>query len=197
MVTDADDFRERLWEVREVLMFSFDFELLATPLTPAAYATPHPWLPAFDVPGSDYSIVARDAMGGVYARCNLTGTAQTRFVHVDTMGYAVPLGGTLEQLVSLILALPYWRELLARTDQATPEAMRQVAAGLEQEVAEDLPQLRAARDDLLQHLDLPELDDPVTILHDVAVASEPALAVVSPHGWAYERPWLRAAIGGK
>ena len=67
----------RLLEVREVLMFSFDFELLEQPVDAQAYTTPSPWLPAFTVPGAHAVVVGRDAMGGLYVLCEFASPSST------------------------------------------------------------------------------------------------------------------------
>ena len=177
---------DRLRQVREVLMYSFDLEILDVPLGPAAYQTPSPWLPAFQVIGADYAVFGRDATGGVYVASEQL-ELRTRFCHhIDTQGHAVLLAEDLGQLVSLILELPYWREILMQAADHTPSAFRAAAAQLEREVLEDLPALTAAREDLLSSLQLPRLADPARHLHEWTSRTALAVSIVSPHGWEYQ-----------
>lgn len=183
---------DRLREVRDVLMFSFDFELLEAPLGPEEYATPSPWLPAFVVPGALATVIARDAMGGVYLSCEFSTGREARWVHLDTRGHVVALGNSLEQVVALIVAIPYWHQLLLECPSGELDAMREVALRLDSEVNEDLPALADAREYLSTFLHLPLLPDPVRHLHELVFAPGGAVTVFSPHGWRYESPIARA-----
>ncbi len=175
-----------------MLTFSFDFELLEAPLGAEAYATPSPWLPAFVVPGATTLVVGRDAMGGVYLHCEFAPAAPTRWLHLDTCGHVTCLGETLQEVLALIVALPYWHQLLLECPSLALESMRRVAAELEREVCEDLPFLPAAREDLKHFLELAELGDPVRHFHELALSRAAAVTVLSPHGWRYESPLARA-----
>ena len=193
MLALPEQLRKRLLEVREVLMFTFDFELLEQPLDAEAYATPSPWLPAFVVPNAQTSVVGRDATGGVYLACQRS-DGQTRCLHIDTLGHAVPLGENLEQLLGLLVALPYWRELLLGCASGDLTEMRALAERLELEVCDDLPALPSARTDLLTFLELPEFSDPVARLHQLAVLDSELVSVMSPHGWQYASPITQVSV---
>jgi hypothetical protein len=185
----------RVLEVRDVLAFSFDFEPFECALGSEAYATPAPWLPAFVVPSATVAVLARDATGGAYAHCE---QGQTSYcLHIDPRGHAVPLGESVPQALALILALPYWLELLAQcpprpcpSDELV--ALRELARRLEREVCEDFPDLPAARLELLAFLQLPAHADAVLRLYELAVAQPPPTTVWSPHGWRYESPIQRS-----
>lgn len=184
MVALDESLHQRLLEVREVLMYSFDFELLAEPLHPDTFRSPSRWLPAFHVVDADWVAVGRDAIGGVFVLCELPQSRQC-CLHVDTQGHAVVVGRTLCEAVTLIVFLPYWRELLTGSagDLTT---MHHVAAAQEAEIALDFPQIPAARVELLNSIPLERLVDPVARLHEVAVRVPPPVAVMSPHGWQYQ-----------
>jgi hypothetical protein len=185
-----EPFWSRVLEVRDVLAFTFDFEVFERALGSEAYATPSPWLPAFVVPEASVSVVGREGTGGVYAWCE---RAQERCcLHIDGRGNAVCVGDELEQVVALLIALPYWPELLAQCPSGELCALRELAPRLEQEACDDLPALPAARQELQAFLQLPELRDPILRLHELAVQQAPSLTVWSPHGWRYESPIARA-----
>ena len=184
-----EPFWSRLLEVRDVLAFTFDFEVFERALGSEAYATPSPWLPAFIVPGASVSVVGREGTGGVYAWCE---RGQERCcLHIDGRGNAVCIGNELEQAVALLVALPYWPELLAQCPSGELCALRELAPRLEQEASEDLPALPAARQELRAFLQLPELPDPILRLYELAVQQAPVVTVWSPHGWRYESPIVR------
>jgi hypothetical protein len=183
-------FWSRLLEVRDVLVFSFDFEVFERPLGLEAYATDSPWLPAFVVPDTTVSVLGRNGMGAVYTWCQRD--QMQCCLHIDRRGTVVHLGRDLQQVVALVVALPYWPELLAECSAGELSSLRELARRLEQESCDDLYALPAARQELQSFLELPELADPVRHLYEVATAG-PALTVWSPHGWRYESPFAGSA----
>ena len=184
MVDLDESLHSRLLEVREVLMYSFDFEVLVEPLPPEVFGSPSRWLPAFSVVDADWIAVARDAIGGVFVVCEREGGRQC-CLHVDTQGHAVVVGKTLAEAVTLVILLPYWRELL--TDSAGDlTTMQRVAEEQEQTIALDFPAIPAARADLLTTLRLERWTNPVARLYDLAVRSPAPVSVMSPHGWQYQ-----------
>lgn len=181
-----EPFRGRLFEVWDVLAFTFDLELFERALGSEAYATPAPWLPAFVVPDATVSVIGRDGTGGVYVYCERG--AESCCLHIDTRGNVVCLGADVQQAVALVVALPYWPELLAQCPSGDLAALRELAPNLEQQACEDLPALPEARLDLQGFLELERFDDPVLRLHELAVERLPPVTVWSPHGWRYESP---------
>jgi hypothetical protein len=178
-------FWNRVLEVRDVLVFSFDFEVFEHPLGIEAYATDAPWLPAFSIPEASVSVVGRNAMGAVYACCERD--QMKCCLHIDPRGTVVHLGDDLQQVVALVVALPYWPELLSQCSVGELASLRELAGRLEQEACDDLYALPTAREELQSFLELPEIADPVLHLYQRAV-QQPAVAVWSPHGWRYESP---------
>ena len=180
----------RVREVWDVLAFTFDFDVFERALSSEAYANPAPWLPAFVVPGASVSVVGRDGTGGVYVSCE---RGQKRCcLHLDTQGNAVCIGEDWPQALALLVALPYWPELLAQCPSGELSALRAAAARLEREACDDLPALPAARQELRAFLELPELGDPVQRLKQLAVDQAVPVTVWSPHGWRYGSPVRRS-----
>jgi hypothetical protein len=184
-----ESFWRRVREVWDVLAFTFDFDAFEQALSSEAYATPAPWLPAFVVPGASVSVVARDGTGGVYVSCEQG--QDSCCLHLDTQGNAVCIGEDWPQAVALLVALPYWPELLAQCRTGELSALRAAAQRLEREACEDLPALPAARQELQAFLELPELADPVLRLKQLAVDQSVPVTVWSPHGWRYGSPVRR------
>jgi hypothetical protein len=181
----GDGFWRRVLEVSDVLVYTFDLEIFERPLGAEAYATESPWLPAFVVPQASVSVVARNAMGSVYAWCERE-QAQA-CLHIDTRGTVAYLGDDLREVVALVVALPYWPEVLAQCNAGELASMRDAARRLEQETCEEHYALPAARQELQDFLQLPVLVDPVQRLHDLAIQPLP-VTVSSPHGWRYQSP---------
>jgi hypothetical protein len=184
-----ESFWSRVREVWDVLAFTFDFDAFEQALGAEAYAAPAPWLPAFVVPGASVSVVGRDGTGGVYVSCE---RGQKRCcLHLDTQGNAVCIGEDWPQALALLIALPYWPELLAQCPGGELPALRAAAQRLEREACQDLPALPAARQELRAFLELPELADPVLRLKQLTVDQALPVSVWSPHGWRYGSPIRR------
>jgi hypothetical protein len=182
----SEAFWSRVLEVWDVLAFTFDFEVFERAIGSEAYQTPAPWQPAFVVPDAAVSVIGRDATGGVYIVCERGRSSSC--LHIDTRGNAVCLGEDVRQALALIVALPYWPELLASCPSGELSALRELAPLLEQQACDDLPALPAARQELSEFLELPPLGDPVRRLHELAVERPMPVSVWSPHGWRYESP---------
>jgi len=181
----GDGFWGRVLEVSDVLVYTFDLEIFERPLGAEAYATEAPWLPAFLVPQARVSVMARNLMGSVYAWCE---DQQTKCcVHIDPRGTVAYLGDDLREVVALVVALPYWPEVLAQCTAGELGSMRDIARQLEQEACAEHYALPAARQELQDFLELPALIDPVQRLHDLAIQAPP-VTVSSPHGWRYQSP---------
>ncbi|HEU4581142.1 MAG TPA: hypothetical protein VFS67_22950 [Polyangiaceae bacterium] len=184
-----EPFWSRVREVWDVLAFTFDFDAFEQPLGSDAYATPAPWLPAFVVPGAEVSVIGRDGTGGVYVSCERG--RERCCLHLDTQGNAVALGEDWPEALALLVALPYWPELLAQCPSGELAALRGLAQRLEREACEDFPDLPAAREELRAFLELPEVADPVLRLKQRAVDQAVPVTVWSPHGWRYGSPVRR------
>jgi len=181
----GNEFWRRVVEVSDVLVYTFDLEVFERPLGAEAYATEAPWLPAFVVPQARVSVVARNLMGSVYVWCEDEQT--TCCLYIDPRGTVVYLGDDLREVVALIIALPYWPEVLAQCAGGELSSMREVARRLEVEACDEVYALPAARQEQQEFLELPVLADPVRRLHELAL-QEPPVTVSSPHGWRYQSP---------
>jgi hypothetical protein len=122
----------------------------------------------------------------VYVNCEQG--QQRCCLHLDTQGNAVCIGEDWPQAVALLVALPYWPELLAQCPSGELSALRAAAQGLEREACEDFPALPAARQELCAFLDLPRLADAVLRLKQLAIDQSVPVTVWSPHGWRYGSP---------
>ena len=169
-------------------MMSFDLEALRRPVIKRLLKGP------FDLrlaerrgrvrgfrlePSTDCTLVAEDASGGVFARA-----ASGAIVYVSSEGQAGLLAPDLASFLALVVALPYWQDLLKFSGGGKLAAMRRVVPFAEHDLREAEPEIEAHRRVLERALSLPVLEDAVAMLHD-AVASE-ALAVVDPGGEPFE-----------
>ena len=108
-------------------------------------------------------------------------------LYIDPRGTVVYLGDDLREVLALVIALPYWPEVLSQCAGGELSSMREVARRLELEACDEVYALPAARQEQQDFLELPRLQDPVLRLHELAL-QEPPVIVSSPHGWRYQSP---------
>jgi hypothetical protein len=164
-----------LFEVADVLCFSFDLEL--TELGPAP-----DW---FHVTDAECKAFATDATGGVYAVATFQPGSKRYGIHVDPRGRAAVLGTSVQETVAMVIALPYWRDLLKLTDSGELAQMRRLAETLEAEVQDDIPAIDEARAELWKLLPITADRDPISRLYELNVAAPPPVVVLGSDGWEY------------
>lgn len=167
--------KSALFEVADVLCFSFDLELHE--LRP-----PPNW---FHVEHAECKVFATDATGGVYALATQEAGAKRYGIHADPKGRSAVLGTSVQETVAMVIALPYWRDLLKLADSGELEHMRRLADTLEAEVQDDIPGIDEARKELWKLLPIEPLSDPIGSLHELNLASPPPLVVLGSDGWQY------------
>lgn len=185
MSLSPEELWNRVLEVRSVLSYTFDLEVLDHPLSLEDYAHETPGVPAFVVPDASVAVVARSGLEAVYARWEAG--PEAGFLYIDARGTVVRLEREFREVLALVVTLPYWPELVALGVAADLAALREQAERLEGEVCDDLYALPAARQELLSFLELPVLADPVRHLYELA-AQAPPVVVQSTHGWLFESP---------
>ncbi len=116
---------------------------------------------------------AGDGSGGVFAQ--LEGT---RVLYVTSEGQAGILAADLDEFIRLLVACPYWQDILKFSADGNLDEMRRVAAFFEAGRADD-EELQEARALLKSQLGLTEPSDPVGALHR-AVSSN--VIVRGPYG---------------
>jgi len=167
--------RSALFEVADVLCFSFDLEL-------SELADAPDW---FHVADADCKAFATDATGGVYAVATLRGSHKRYGLHADPRGRAAVLGTSVQETVAMVIALPYWRDLLKLAD-GDLDRMRRLAETLEGEDQDDIPANDDARAELWKLLPIDAPPDPVKRLRDLNAAAPPLLVVLAQDGWQYK-----------
>lgn len=154
------DYWARLTSVSDVLAYSFDLHLATGESAPD-------W---FDLEGEPCVVCATDLANGAYVECR-TGATVTRALYVGRGSEAFVLGPDFNHAVSLIVQLPWWREVLQRGSRASLRALREAERCCRQEFSDDLPWLEAAQREVQKEVPLPQLADPVAFLHRWAVHS--------------------------
>jgi hypothetical protein len=114
----------------------------------------------FTVEGCDVDALAEDGYGGVFV---LVGP-QRYVLHVSSQGRAGVIARNLREVLALVVACPYWRDLI-RFSAGNLDTMRRLAPHLEQAVLEECRELDQYRNFLRSELGLSDPADPIGQLH--------------------------------
>jgi hypothetical protein len=143
----------------------------------------------FTVDGcNDLDPVAEDGSGGVYA---LVGPKH-RVLHVSSEGRAGTIASDLGAAVALVIACPYWRDLI-KFSGCHLLRMRRAACDLEEAAREEFVDLDEHRAFLWSELGLCRPADPIGDLHRCLTEPASWVAVLAPDG--RQLPGLFAGAG--
>ena len=165
-------------EVQGNLAWPFDFELVEPCKDLSHYQI------SSDVP---LVVLAQDGTGGLFALCGTEDVENVPIVHITSEGQAGLIANNFNQAVSLIVSLPYWRDLLKFSDGGKLIEMRRALPLSEDDLLEDQPEVLELRKRIEKDLELVALDEPVEYLHAV-VHSGVSPAIKSRDGEAFD--WL-------
>jgi hypothetical protein len=153
-------------EAMERLCWSFDFRL-------ETGLDQRPWFTVDAVKA--FRPVGRDGAGGIFA---LLPPSQ-QVLYVSSEGQAGIIAADFDEFIELIVACPYWQDLLKYSGGGSLAEMRRAAAALDSAFDDD-DDINEARDYLISRLRLTRPADPVGALHRAVSAS--AITVRSPDG---------------
>lgn len=92
-------------------------------------------------------------------------------LYVSSEGRAGIIADSFEAFVQLVVACPYWLDILKFSAGGDLAEMRRAADALEATL-DDEDDINEAREAVRDGLDLPEADDPVRALYDAVAASD-------------------------
>lgn len=162
------DALERDAELAGLLESIFEFAPI-----PAGTSEPDRWYRV--EPEHPLILVATDGSGGHFELLGGTGP----LLHVSSEGQAGLIAPTLHSGLELIVAMPYWRDVLKFSGGGKIEHMRKAALLLEEDMREDIDELEDARAEVREALGIRSPADPVAALHHSAVLSAPSVSVLS------------------
>jgi hypothetical protein len=119
--------------------------------------------------------IGRDGAGGVFA---LLPPSQ-HILYVSSEGQAGIVAADFDEFIQLIVACPYWQDLLKYSGGGSLAEMRRAAAALNGAFDDD-DDINEARDYLISKINLTRPPDPVGALHRAVSAS--AITVRAPDG---------------
>lgn len=162
--------------VIDILGWPFDFEI----------CEPHLLSCGWPISLSEELIVlAEDGSGGAYTIQENIDPEKSSVVFLSSEGQAGKVAEDLTELLAIIVALPYWRDLLKFSAGGELEEMRKAIPFLEDEILEGEPEIRSKMKLISKALNLPILADPVQTLFN-SVKSGIAIDIKANDGSSYE-----------
>ena len=134
-------------------------------------------------PRRPFTLLAGEGTGGVFLAYGTGATETQPVLHGTSEGQAGRVASNLTEWLAILMAAPYWRDLLKFSGGGQLEEMRKTAIFMEQEYADDFPDLQDARRRIMNTLPIPALADPVKLLHDNVHATDCVL--VAEDGYEY------------
>ena len=110
--------------------------------------------------------IGSDGSGGTFVLL-----PSQKVLYVSSEGRAGIIAESFEAFVKLVVAHPYWLDILKFSAGGDLHEMRRAAATLEASL-DDEDDVNEAREEIRKGLDLPEANDPVRALYDAVAGSE-------------------------
>jgi hypothetical protein len=159
--------------IRKILRWPFDFDLSVS-------VRDADWFEA--QPDAETTIIAREGSGGIFFLYGL----DQKLMHVTSEGQAGVIARNLEEGLRLIVAYPYWRDLLKFSGGGKLREMNRVAPYLETELLKDQPEMEELRSILKQKLSLGDARDAIASLHKAVSTMGKGIRVTAPDGSEFE-----------
>lgn len=110
--------------------------------------------------------IGSDGSGGAFVLL-----PSQNMLYVSSEGRAGIIAGTFEAFVQLVVARPYWLDILKFSGGGDLQEMRRAAEAMEATLADE-DEINEARDEIRRSLDLGEADDAVGALYEAIAASD-------------------------
>ena len=123
-----------------------------------------PWFTIDGVDGPRQ--IGSDGSGGAFVLL-----PSQQVLYVSSEGRAGMIAGSFEAFIQLVVARPYWLDILKFSAGGDLDEMRRAADALEATL-DDEDDVNEAREEVRGRLDLPEVDDPVGALYEAVAASD-------------------------
>lgn len=122
--------------------------------------------------------IATEGAGGVF----LQGVSSDSILYVTSEGQAGIVAASLAEFLQLVMAHPYWFDLLKFSGGGQLREMERVARYLEEELLEDKPSIQMSRDIVAQALLLASAPAPISALHFAVTSIGTGISVQAPDG---------------
>ncbi len=134
------------------------------------------------VSGERFECIAADATGSLF----FLGDSSGRIAYVTSEGQAGVVAASLEEFLSLLLAHPYWRDLLKFSGGGQIAEMRRAVPLLRAELAQFAPELEADKHFLMSRLGLTLEADSLAHLHEAVRTGAHYVSVKAPDGTPFD-----------
>jgi hypothetical protein len=132
-------------------------------------------------PEHRFIVVAGESTGGAFLAYGDDDFDQMPILYVTSEGGAGKVASNLGEFLGLLLAVPYWQDVLKFSDSGDLAEMRRTAELLQNYVEDE--NVTIAKRRLMNFLDIQEIVDPVELLHHNVKATD--CTVVAEDGWRY------------
>jgi hypothetical protein len=135
----------------------------------------------FVEPIQGIAVFAREGAGGRFAILESSG----HILYVSSEGAAGIVAASFPEFMHLVVACPYWQDLLHFSGNGKLHEMRSVLALLEDDAQDDTPDIDNAREILRREMRLAAMGDPVELLHRAVSDTGKNITVRASDGTAY------------
>lgn len=134
-------------------------------------------------PEHRFLVIGGESTGGAFLSYGSGDFDQMPILYVTSEGSAGKVASNLSEFLGIIIALPYWEDLLKFSGGGDLVEMRKTAE-LAFENYEEEEIVTSARMRLMKVLDIQEISDPIGLLHRNVHTTD--CTVVAEDGWRYE-----------
>ena len=138
----------------------------------------------------DFIAIGREGAGGVF----LLGASSGQVVYVSSEGRAGCIAASLDEFLQLLVAHPYWQDLLKFSAAGQLQEMQRVAPYLEESLQDDEPDADDIREELLASLGLAEGEAHIARLHQTVTALSGKVVIKAEDGSHYENLFNRFRV---
>ena len=135
-------------------------------------------------------VIARESAGGLFLLGQVTG----QIVYASSEGSAGCIATTLSELLQLVVAHPYWQDLLKFSGGGSLQEMQRVMPYLEESLQDDEPDIDDMREQLLACLDLTEGEAHIARLHSAVSTAASRFVIRAEDGSPYENLFHRFKV---
>ena len=135
-------------------------------------------------PSQPFTLLATEGSGGVFLAYGNSTLEKCPILFASSEGQAGKIANNLEEFLSILMAIPYWFDLLKFSGNGDLTEMRKTALFMEQEYKAKYSELPDIRKQLIKKLKIKKLDDAISVLHNCI--HETDCTLVADDGWKYE-----------
>lgn len=163
-------------DIVEALSWPFEFEVC------------DPYLLSSELPvtlSEELVVLAQDDAGGAYSIIEHIEPEDSPVIYVSSEGAAGRVGSGFNEFLEILIAMPYWKDVLKFSDNGNLQEMRKAAQYLEKEILEFESDIDDKRAQLYKALELSPLSDPIQNLYN-SVKVGPSIEIKDSDGTSYD-----------